>query len=66
MSSNVEGNKASRTVIRRMRASAIFWLVIAGFQILIGLPLVLIGYGISMILCGAWNIHASVSRLKTA
>lgn len=66
MSSNVDGSKAAKTVIRRLRASAIFWFVIAGFQILIGLPLVLVGYGVSMIICGGWNIHASITRLKTA
>ncbi len=61
----LDGNKAVRTVIGRMNLSVVFWFIIAGFQILAGLPLLIFGYGLSMIACGGWNIYATISRMKT-
>ncbi|MBP5261061.1 MAG: hypothetical protein J6Z43_02910 [Clostridiales bacterium] len=65
MSQVIDGGAAARTVIRRMYFSVVAWFIIAGFQILFGIPLTLFGYGVSMILCGGWNIYASISRIKT-
>ena len=62
----IDGGKTVRAVVRRMRASAVVWIIIAGFQILLGIPLLLFGIGLSMIACGGWNIYASVTRLNTA
>ena len=64
MSTVLDGNAAAKTVIRRLRFSVVVWIIIASLQILIGLPLILVGYGFSMIACGAWNIYASISRIK--
>lgn len=64
MSELLDGNHAAKTVIRRLRFSVVVWIIIASFQILIGLPLILVGYGFSMIACGGWNIYASISRIK--
>ena len=66
MSQVLDGGRAVRTVVRRMRVSAVVWIIIACFQILIGLPLILFGIGLSMIACGGWNIYASISRLNAA
>ncbi|SCW64256.1 hypothetical protein SAMN02910456_02312 [Ruminococcaceae bacterium YRB3002] len=55
---------AAKTVIRRLYFSVVIWIIIASLQILIGLPLLLVGYGVSMILCGGWNIYASVTRMR--
>ena len=60
----LDGKRAVNTVIRRLGISVVFWIIIAILQILGGLFLIIFGYGVSMILCGAWNIYASVSRIK--
>ncbi|MBR2524033.1 MAG: hypothetical protein IKE53_06305 [Clostridiales bacterium] len=60
----LDGKRAVNTVIRRLGISVVFWIIIAILQILGGLFLIVFGYGVSMILCGAWNIYASVSRMK--
>ena len=61
----LDGRKAAKSVITRMNISVVFWIIIAACQILGGIPLLIFGYGVSMILCGGWNIYATVSRIKT-
>ena len=56
--------KVAKNVITGLYVSVVVWLIIASLQILFGLPLLIIGYGISMIGCGAWNIYASITRIK--
>jgi len=62
----LDGNRIARKVVFRMRLSVAFWLIIATFQILFGILLILFGYGLSMIACGGWNIYASISRIRTS
>ena len=66
MSQVLDGNRIARKVVFRMRLSVAFWLIIATFQILVGILLILFGYGLSMIACGGWNIYASVTRIRTS
>lgn len=50
-----------------MRFDAGFWMVIAIFQIILGIPLILaFGYGISMIGCGIWNLYVVSQQFKRA
>ena len=66
MSQVLDGNRIARKVVFRMRLSVVFWLIIATFQILFGILLILFGYGLSMIACGGWNIYASITRIRTS
>ncbi|MBO4241955.1 MAG: hypothetical protein J5883_01600 [Clostridiales bacterium] len=56
-----------KRVVSKMRFDAGCWMVIAIFQIVLGIPLILVfGYGISMILCGIWNLYAVSQQYKRA
>ena len=55
------------TTVLLMRIDAVFWILLAILQIVIGAPLIVfLGYGFLMIGCGIWNIFASIRRLKTS
>lgn len=62
----LNGVRTARTVVRRMRVSAVVWIIVAVFQILLGILLIIFGIGLSMIACGGWNIYASITRFNTA
>jgi hypothetical protein len=59
-------NQATAAIARRNRTSASIWTVIGILQILIGLPLLLIGYGVVLIIIGIWNLYVSSTKRKMA
>ncbi len=59
-------NKTTNTIARLVTISAIIWLVIAIYQILVGLVFLIFGVGIATLACGGWNIYACIKNLKHA
>ena len=49
-------NMTTRWLASRVQANAVVWLLIALYQIIVGIPLAFVGYGVAMIACGIWNI----------
>ena len=59
-------NKVTQTISTMVTISAVIWLLIAIYQILVGLIFAIFGVGLVTLLCGAWNIYACVSNFKHA
>lgn len=59
-------NRTTQTIANLVVASAVIWLVISIFQILVGLVLLVFGVGIVTLGCGCWNIYACIRNFKHA
>lgn len=59
-------NAVTRKVATMVTVSAVIWLVIAIYQIFVGLLLLVFGVGIAALGCGAWNIYACINNFKHA
>ena len=59
-------NKTTQTIANLVVASAVIWLVISIFQILVGLVLLVFGVGVVTLGCGCWNIYACIRNFKHA
>ncbi len=49
-------NMTTRWLASRVQTNAVIWLFIALYQIIVGIPLAVVGYGVAMVFCGIWNI----------
>lgn len=58
-------NATTNKIANMVTASAIIWICIAVYQLIVGFVLLLFG-GIATIACGAWNIYACVNNFKHA
>ena len=59
-------NETTGWLSRRVQANGTVWLLIAIYQILVGISLIVVGYGFVMIACGIWNIIQSAKDFKFA
>lgn len=59
-------NRTTQTIANLVVASAVIWLVISIFQILVGLVLLVFGVGVVTLGCGCWNIYACIRNFKHA
>lgn len=59
-------NRITDNISVMVTISAIIWLLIAIYQILIGLVFLIFGVGIATIACGVWNIYACIKNFKHA
>ncbi len=57
-------NATTNWLSRRVQANGIVWLFIALYQIIVGILLIGLGYGVAMIACGVWNIIQSILDLR--
>ena len=57
-------NETTNWLSRRVQANGIVWLLIALYQIIVGILLIGLGYGVAMIACGVWNIIQSILDLR--
>ena len=53
-------NPTTNWLSRRVQANGVVWLFIAIYQIIVGILLIGVGYGVAMIACGVWNIIQSI------
>ena len=53
-------NETTNWLSRRVQANGVVWLFIAIYQIIVGILLIGVGYGVAMIACGVWNIIQSI------
>ena len=54
------------TAVKKMETSAVIWMIIGIFQIMLGLPELCVGYGITSIAIGVWNIVQSNKEKNNA
>lgn len=47
-----------------MIVSFVLWIMLVVYQFLVGLPLLLVGYGLSMLICGVWNLINCIKWFK--
>lgn len=59
-------NHVTKTIANLVLVSAIIWLLIAVYQIVVGLVLLVFGVGIATLGCGGWNIYACIRNFKHA
>lgn len=59
-------NAVTAKIANMVTASAVIWICIAIYQILVGLVFLIFGVGITTIACGCWNIYACVNNFKHA
>lgn len=59
-------NKTTETIANMVTISAIIWILVSVYQIMIGLVLLIFGVGIASIACGGWNIYACIRNFKHA
>lgn len=59
-------NKTTETIANMVTISAIIWILVSVYQIVIGLVLLIFGVGIASIACGGWNIYACIRNFKHA
>lgn len=59
-------NSVTNKIANMITADAVIWLLIAIYQILIGLLLLIFGIGFVTLACGGWNIYACISNFKHA
>ncbi len=59
-------NAVTGKIANMVTASAVIWICIAIYQILIGLLFLIFGVGLTTIACGCWNIYACISNFKHA
>lgn len=59
-------NAVTQKIANLVTISAVIWLFIAIYQILVGLVFLIFGVGIATIACGGWNIYACVNNFKHA
>lgn len=59
-------NAVTQKIANMVTASAVIWLLIAIYQILIGFIFLIFGVGIATIACGGWNIYACINNFKHA
>ncbi len=57
-------NPTTNWLSRRVQANGVIWLLIALYQIIVGIFLTGVGYGFAMIACGVWNIVQSILDLR--
>ena len=57
-------NETTNWLSRRVQANGVVWLLIALYQIIVGIVLIGLGYGVAMIACGVWNIVQSILDLR--
>ncbi len=57
-------NETTNWLSRRVQANGIVWLLISLYQIIVGILLIGVGYGVAMIACGVWNIIQSILNLR--
>lgn len=59
-------NETTGWLARRVQANGFLWLLIALYQIIAGIFLIAVGYGIPMLACGLWNIVQSIKDFRFA
>lgn len=59
-------NAVTGKIANMVTASAVIWICIAIYQILVGLVFLIFGVGITTIACGCWNIYACINNFKHA
>ena len=59
-------NAVTGKIANMVTASAVIWICIAIYQILVGLLFLIFGVGITTIACGCWNIYACINNFKHA
>lgn len=63
---SVDPNTALRTLTSKLRTSANIWTAIGIYQIVVGLMLLIFGYGLLSLILGIWNIVQSSKARKNA
>lgn len=59
-------NATTNWLSRRVQTNGAIWLLIALYQILVGIPLAAVGYGFVMIACGIWNMAQCIKDFRFA
>ncbi len=59
-------NRVTNTISTLVTISAVIWILIAIYQIIVGFVLLIFGVGIVTLGCGGWNIYACIKNFKHA
>lgn len=59
-------NAVTDKIATMVTISAVIWLFIAIYQIMVGFVFLIFGIGIATIGCGGWNIYACINNFKHA